>query len=81
MTEPLPLTSLACDQSATVVRIDADALFAQRLLELGFVAGTPVRIVRRAPLGDPLELDVAGFRLSLRAEAAVHIVVGRDEPQ
>lgn len=44
----------------------------QRLREMGLVAGTKVRLLRFAPMGDPLELEVRGYRLSLRrAEAAL----------
>lgn len=54
-----------------VVRISGDPDFRQRLLELGVVPGSEVRVVRSAPLGDPLEIDVRGYRLSLRrAEAS-----------
>ena len=42
----------------------------RRLLELGLVPGTPVEAVRRAPLGDPLEIIVRGYALSLRANEA-----------
>jgi len=43
-----------------------------RLLEMGLTKGTLVRMVRMAPLGDPLELQVRGYRLSIRrSEAAV----------
>lgn len=46
-----------------------------RLLEMGLTPGTVVRIVGRAPLGDPLELDVRGYRLSLRHAEAARVVV------
>lgn len=46
-----------------------------RLLELGLVPGTPVEVVRLAPLGDPMEIGVRGFYLSVRkAEAAAVLV-------
>lgn len=38
-----------------------------RLADLGFVAGTEVKVIRRAPLGDPVEIEVRGYRLCLRA--------------
>ena len=38
-----------------------------RLADLGFVAGTEVKVIRRAPLGDPIEIEVRGYRLCLRA--------------
>lgn len=44
----------------------------QRLCEMGFVEGTPLRVVRFAPLGDPLEVEIHGYHLSLRrAEASM----------
>lgn len=38
----------------------------RRLRELGFVAGTPVSVLRRGPLGDPIELELRGYRICLR---------------
>jgi ferrous iron transport protein A len=38
----------------------------RRLADLGFVPGTPVEIVRRAPLGDPIEIEIRSYRLCLR---------------
>jgi len=38
----------------------------RRLQDLGFVPGTPVVVVRRAPLGDPVEIELRGYRLCLR---------------
>ena len=46
-----------------------------RLMELGILPGTLIRFVRRAPMGDPLELEVRGFHLSLRAAEASAIGV------
>ena len=47
----------------------------RRLLELGFVPGTHVRVVRRAPLGDPVEVVLHGYHLSLRRADASAILV------
>lgn len=47
-----------------------------RLLEMGLVPGTRVRLVKRAPLGDPLQLQVRGFYLSLRAAEAALLKLG-----
>ena len=38
----------------------------RRLQDLGFVPGTPLTLVRRAPLGDPVEIELRGYRLCLR---------------
>ena len=45
----------------------------RRLLELGFLPGTPLRAVRRAPLGDPVQIEVRGYHLSLRNREAAGI--------
>nr|WP_275106728.1 ferrous iron transport protein A [Oceanipulchritudo coccoides] len=44
-----------------------------RLMEMGLLPGTEIRFVRRAPLGDPLEVEVRGFHLSLRSSEAARI--------
>ena len=48
---------------------------ALRLLEMGLTPGTQVRVVGAAPLGDPLELEVRGYRLSVRRSEAASIDV------
>jgi Fe2+ transport system protein FeoA len=49
-----------------------------RLRELGLVPGTKVRLVRRAPLGDPIEVAVRGSRLAMRRSEARHIRVAQE---
>ncbi|HET6584240.1 MAG TPA: FeoA domain-containing protein [Nannocystaceae bacterium] len=46
-----------------------------RLAEMGFVAGTPVQLVKVAPLGDPLQFRVRGYHISLRRAEAARIRV------
>ncbi|HUY35342.1 MAG TPA: FeoA family protein [Pirellulales bacterium] len=46
-----------------------------RLLEMGLTPGVEVRLVGRAPLGDPLELEVRGYRLSVRKSEAARVEV------
>ena len=49
----------------------------QRLLELGMTNGTPVELIRVAPMGDPIEVKIKGYRLSLRRLEAEAVVVQR----
>jgi len=51
-----------------------------RLLAMGLTKGSRLRIVRVAPLGDPIEISVRGFYLSLRREEANAVLVERSEP-
>ncbi len=47
----------------------------RRLLDMGLVRNTRVKVVRRAPLGDPIEFEVSGYPLSLRREEAEYVIV------
>lgn len=68
------LADLAPGEAARIVGLSRPD---RRLVSLGFVAGTEVRVVRRAPLGDPVELEIRGCRLCLRANQVLHIEVER----
>lgn len=70
-----PLSSLAVGQTAQVseLRVTADAK--ARLLEMGLLVGTTIQLVRFAPLGDPLEIKLRGYNLTLRRHEAEQILV------
>jgi ferrous iron transport protein A len=70
-----PLTSLAVGSSATVTEIKVPAENRPRLMEMGLLVGTPVELVRFAPLGDPVEIKVRGYHLTLRKHEAEQIWV------
>lgn len=52
----------------------------QRLLDLGFVPQTEIKVVRRAPLGDPMECKISNYKVALRNAEAGLIEVERDDP-
>ncbi len=56
-------------------RRSGDAELRRRLLEMGFCNGASVEVVRRAPLGDPIEFRLRGYHLSLREEQAAHVQI------
>ncbi len=65
------LADLALGSRGRVIRVAGADELSLRLLEMGLTPGTEVELIGAAPLGDPLELEVRGYRLSLRrAEAA-----------
>ena len=71
-----PLSSLAKYKEAVVVQVlkNNHALY-QKLLTMGIVEGTKVKIMARAPLGGPVNIRALGYQLSLRRSEADHIVV------
>jgi ferrous iron transport protein A len=64
------LMDLEPGDSAAVRRVHGDGPLRRRLLDMGLTNGTVVTAVKRAPLGDPLELKVRGYDLSLRKAEA-----------
>lgn len=71
----VPISQLKPGHKGTVVRLDGESGLRQHLLEMGFTKGTEVEFVRQAPLGDPVDLRLRGYRLSLRrVEASVVLV-------
>ena len=69
------LDDLAPGESGVIVRLVGDQGIAHRLMELGLVPGTCVEVVRRAPLGDPVELRLRQVHLSIRRSEAANIHV------
>jgi ferrous iron transport protein A len=65
-----PLNRLGVGCRACVVSVSGDANLRRRLLEMGFCNGAEVEVLRRAPLGDPIEFRLRGYCLSLRDEQA-----------
>ena len=72
---PQPLSALAVGTPAIVAEINLPAAAKARLMEMGMLVGTPVELVRFAPLGDPIEIKVRGYNLSLRKHEAELILV------
>lgn len=69
------LDQLALGQSATVVGFTEFNAHVQRIMALGLVEDTRFSLTRRAPAGDPIELNVMGDHLSIRREDAKRIQV------
>lgn len=73
--ESQPLTSLQVGSSAVVTEIKIPSADRARLLEMGLLVGTPVQLIRFAPMGDPIEIKVRGYNLTIRKHEAEQIFV------
>lgn len=78
MSQPRTLADLGIGAEANVSRVRGERGVARRLMEMGILPGTRVRLDRVAPMGDPLQVRVRGYALSIRrAEArGVELVSG-----
>lgn len=71
----MKLTRLRVGAWARVESVDERSPVARRLLDLGFVPGTAIRSIRRAPLGDPTLYELRGTQLCLRRSEADRVQV------
>jgi ferrous iron transport protein A len=75
MNKKLLLSDLQPGERAVISRCNHDHFRNPRLLEMGMVEGTEVHFIKRAPLGDPIQLQLRGYYLSIRNHDAAHIEV------
>ena len=76
------LEDLAPGQSGTILSIaNKSGSVKRRLVDMGLTPGTEVRVAKIAPLGDPIEVSLRGYELSLRKEDAGQIVMGQPRPR
>ena len=73
--KPIRLSDLRPGDEALVVQVLAQGPVRRRLLEMGFIRGARLRVEKLAPLGDPMELIIKGYHLSIRREEGDCILV------
>jgi ferrous iron transport protein B len=73
------LADLGTGEKAVIVRVHGHGSFRKRLIEMGFIQGKEVRVVLNAPLKDPIEYEIIGYKVSLRREEARQIEVVTEE--
>ena len=73
----IPLSETCRGELVRVVQIVGEDSLSIRLMEMGLTPGVDVVLVGAAPLGDPLEFEVRGYRLSLRRSEAARVSVER----
>ena len=66
----MTLADLEKGESRTVLSVRGESLVTRRLMEMGVIPGVAVRMVKSAPFGDPLEINVRGYSLALRRNEA-----------
>ncbi|HEX69070.1 hypothetical protein B6U74_01045 [Candidatus Bathyarchaeota archaeon ex4484_205] len=69
------LSELKPGEKATIVKVQGSRALRRRLLDMGVIRGTEIEMVRKSPLGDPLEFLVKGYNLSLRKTECENVYV------
>ncbi len=69
------LKETPCGKTVTVVKLHGTGALRRRIMDMGITKGTEIFVRKLAPLGDPIELNVRGYELSIRRSEAENIEV------
>ena len=75
LAEQMRLSELKTGERGVIVKVNGHGGFRKRIIEMGFVRGNKVKVILNAPLRDPIEYEIIGYRISLRREQAEKIEV------
>lgn len=80
-TTTIYLSELPEGKSGIIKEVDTNSATSQRLLDLGFVPGTNVKAIKRAPMGDPTTFEIRGYQLGLRRSEseAIEVIINNDK--
>jgi ferrous iron transport protein B len=67
------LNELRTGESATVAEVGGEGALRQHFLDMGIIPGVTVKLVKFAPMGDPMEIMIRGYELTLRLDDAAKI--------
>ncbi|MCD6432156.1 ferrous iron transport protein A [Candidatus Bathyarchaeota archaeon] len=69
------LSELKPGEKGIILRVEGSGATKRRILDMGLVRGTEIKVIRRAPLGDPVEFLLKGYNLSLRKSEGDNVYV------
>lgn len=75
----MTLKDVSLGESVTVIEVLGKGAFRRRIMDMGITKGVRLTLSKLAPLGDPMEITVRGYQLTLRKSDAETIVVKCDE--
>ncbi|SFB25703.1 FeoA family protein [Clostridium frigidicarnis] len=75
MTKLIGLNEVAVKSKAKVSEIAHESKVRRRIMDMGITKGTEIIVEGKAPMGDPIEISVRGYNLSLRKSEAQHVLV------
>ena len=67
------LREVSCGETVTVKKLTGEGPVKRRIMDMGITPGVKMRVIKVAPFGDPIEVNVRGYELSLRKEEAQQI--------
>lgn len=75
----MTLRELTPGQQGTVLSIGTSGPLKRRIMDMGITPGVEVKVIKVAPLGDPIEIHIRGYELSLRKDEAQQITIKQEQ--
>ena len=75
----MTLDQIQPGRGGTVTAVSGEDSLSVRIMEMGVIPGCPFSVIGTAPLGDPIEIEIRGYRLSLRKSEAARVAVEVDD--
>ena len=69
------LSQLSIGEKATITAVHGEGAIRRRLFDMGITPGAEVYLRKKAPLGDPIEISIRGYELTLRKAEAAHVEI------
>lgn len=69
------LRDIPCGETVRVVKLQGEGALKRRIMDMGITKGTEIYVRKVAPLGDPIEITVRGYELSIRKSEAENILI------
>lgn len=77
----IKLNECKIGEKGKIKHVDGEGRIRRRLFDMGVTPGAVVKLVKKAPLGDPLEINVRGYELTLRKEEAMLVTIEMEDNQ
>lgn len=74
----MTLNELKIGQTSNIVKVNGTGALRRRLLDMGLTPNTEVMVRKVAPMGDPIEIRLRGYELTMRVDDAKNVIVGEE---
>ncbi len=71
----MTVDELKINLSAEIIEINASGMLLQKFYDMGFIKGSKIKLIRKSPLNDPIEVEILSYNISLRVKEAQSIRV------
>lgn len=77
--QKMTINDLSIGAEGTITEVGGEGVLRLRFLDMGLIPGTKVKVQKIAPLGDPIQISIRGYELTIRRDDAAQIYIGKGD--